>query len=129
MADVLVDTSVWIDYFRFGKAPLGDLVDRLLDEDRIVLCGTVELELLQGARPHELHELKPTLSALAYVETERRDFVAAGERLAKLRRQGITIPASDGLIGILCARHGLELLTGDAHFNHLPEVRQLEIIQ
>jgi predicted nucleic acid-binding protein len=122
MADVLVDTSAWIDYLRAGSGEVSDVVDMLLAEDRAVLCGVVEMELLQGVRPHERRELVDLLQALPYVETERVDFVAAGQRMAELRGKGITIPNSDCLIGILCVRHNLTLLTLDSHFDHLPEV-------
>ncbi len=127
MADVMVDSSAWIEYFRQTEGPVGDRVLRLLDEDRIVLCGMVELELLQGVRPKERRILADVLQALSYVETERRDFVAAGERLAELRRAGLTIPASDGLIATLCVRYRLRLLAIDAHFDHLPELQRLPV--
>lgn len=127
MADVMVDSSAWIDYFRATEGAVGDCVSRLLDEDRVVLCGMVELELLQGARPHQRRTLTELFSALSYVETERRDFIAAGERLAELRRKGVTIPASDGLIATLCVRHRLQLLAIDAHFDYLPEVKQVTV--
>lgn len=126
MADVLVDTSVWIDYFRYSSGSLGDLVARLLGENRIVLCGVVEMELLQGVRPHERAQLQDVLQALPYVETEREDFIAAGNRMAQLRSRGITIPVTDCLIGVLCARHKLRLLTTDGHFNHFSELSRLD---
>ena len=127
MADVMVDSSAWIEYFRRAEGAVGDRVGRLLDEDRIVLCGMVELELLQGVRPRQRRTLAELLQALSYLETERRDFIAAGERLAELRRKGVTIPASDGLIAVLCVRHRLRLLAIDAHFDHLPEVRRMTV--
>lgn len=127
MAEVMVDSSAWIDYFRHAEGAVGDCISRLLDEDRIALCGMVELELLQGVRPHERRSLRDLLGALSYIETERRDFIAAGERLAALRREGVTIPASDGLIATLCVRHRLQLLAIDAHFDRLPEVDRLEV--
>lgn len=126
MADVLLDTSAWIDFFRDGTSAVADCVDALLAEDRAALCGMVELELLRGLRPHERKRVQGLLRALPYLETERRDFVAAGERLCELRRQGVTIPAADCIIGMLCLRHGLSLLTLDRHFEHLPDVRRLE---
>ncbi len=124
-ADVLVDSSAWIEYFRQSDGLVGDTILRLLDADRIVLCGIVELELLQGALPKERRMLKELLQALTYVESERRDFVAAGEGLALLRRRGVTIPATDGLIATLCLRHRLSLLAIDSHFDHYPELLRL----
>ena len=127
MADVMADSSAWIEYFCRSEGAVGDTILRLLDEDRVVLCGMVELELLQGVRPAERRTLVELLQALSYVETERRDFVAAGERLAELRREGVTIPASDGLIATLCVRHRLRLLAVDAHFDHFKELNRLSV--
>ncbi len=53
MADIHVDSSVWIEYFRSGQEKIFDQLDQLLDEDRVVLCGFVELEIIQGIRLKE----------------------------------------------------------------------------
>lgn len=127
MADVLVDSSAWIEFFRRAEGAVGDAILELLDGDRVVLCGMVELELLQGVRPGEHRELAQLFKALGYVETERQDFVDAGNRLAALRRKGVTIPTSDGLIASLCIRHHLHLLAVDAHFDHFPEMQRLQV--
>ncbi len=47
---VLADTNVWISYFRGERAtaqeqPAAEALDRLIGEDRVVLCGVVEMEL------------------------------------------------------------------------------------
>ena len=46
---LLVDTSIWIEYFRGKNLRVGETVDRLLDNDRIVTMDIVEAELLRGA--------------------------------------------------------------------------------
>ncbi len=124
---VLVDSSAWIGYLRPGRgaaSDASDTLDRLLQEDRVVLCGMVELEIFQGLRPQERGRISELFSALSYIETERIDYVAAGERLGDLRRRGVTIPGADCLIGVLCLRHDLALLTLDGHFDHLPDVKR-----
>lgn len=122
---VLVDSSAWIEYLRLGRdaaSGTSDALDRLLQEDRVALCGMVELEIVQGLRPQERGRISELFSALSYLETERTDYVAAGERLGDLRRQGVTIPGADCLIGVLCLRYDLPLLTLDRHFDHLTDV-------
>ncbi|HEX2959882.1 MAG TPA: PIN domain-containing protein [Chitinispirillaceae bacterium] len=47
---VLVDTSVWIDYFRGVDSLQADKLDKLLDEERIVTGDLIITELLQGFR-------------------------------------------------------------------------------
>lgn len=121
----MVDSSAWIEYFRHGEGPVSDVVDGLLEEERALLCGVVEAEIIQGLRRGERGEVADLLSALGYLDTERRDFSRAGERLGELRRSGVTIPLTDAIIGALCSRHDVDLLTLDRHFDHMPEVKRM----
>jgi predicted nucleic acid-binding protein len=97
------------------------------DENQVVLRGTVELELLQGAKPGEKSMLQDILTALPYVETELVDFQTAGELLNGLRAKGYEVPASDGLIASLCSRHQFTLQTLDKHFDHFHNVKKLKV--
>ncbi len=129
---VLIDSSAWIEYLRLGRGAASDAVDGLLQEDRVTLCGTVEAEIIRGIRmtdglnTPDLRTVASLLVALPYLETERQDYIAAGECLGELRRKGITIPLADALIGVLCLRQDLPLLTLDAHFDHLPDVKRFD---
>lgn len=124
---VLVDSSVWIGYLRKGRGELFDAVEVLLDESRASLCGMVEMEVVQGLRGPERGTVSEMFATLRYLETERQDYITAGERMRELRRRGITIPAADCLIGVLCSRHNLPLLTLDKHFDHLPDVKRFSL--
>lgn len=121
---VLADTNVWIAYFRGERAkaqeqPAAEALDRLIGEDRVVLCGVVEMELYQGLRENERDLLEAQFTALEFFETDREDFRRAGHLLGDLRRQGVTIPSPDALIAALCLRHDLTLLENDGHFEHI----------
>ena len=70
---------------------LADTLEQLILEDRVVYCGVVEMELLQGARDSECAGLEAALSALDFVEATREDFRQAGELLGSLRWRGVTI--------------------------------------
>lgn len=123
-AKVLADTNVWIAYFRGERAkaqeqPAAEVLDRLIGEDRVVLCGVVEMELYQGLRENERGTLEAQFTALEFFETSREDFSRAGHLLGDLRRQGVTIPSPDALIAALCLHHNLTLLENDGHFEHI----------
>jgi predicted nucleic acid-binding protein len=126
MGDVLADTSVWIEYFRRGKGKASDLLDELLEQDRVVLCGVVEMELLRGVRSTERKELESLLRSLHFVETLREDFIAAGNMLNRLRAKGVTVPATDALISAVCCRKDLLMLSLDEHFARFPGLRRME---
>jgi hypothetical protein len=127
MTPVIVDTSVWIGFFRKGDEKVSLLLDSLLEQDCVAICGIVEMELLRGVRPEERKRLGSLLDALHYIETVRKDFIRAGERLNELRQKGITIPSTDALIAMICVRNNLPLFTLDTHFDHLPEVKRFDI--
>jgi predicted nucleic acid-binding protein len=121
MVEVLIDTSAWIDFFRKEDAPISAKVTALVEADQVAMTGAVMTELLQGARNEkEARRLARLFSILPFIETERMDWQVAGETLLKLRRQGITIPVTDAVIGTIAHRRGLAVLTTDGHFDYLP---------
>ena len=124
----MVDTNVWIDLFRGERAAgegrrAAEVWDGPLAQDWVLCCGVVETELFQGVRDDERPLLEAQLDALAFVETERADFRAAGGVLNGLRRKGVTIATPDALIVALCLRHGLALLERDGHFAEIGGLR------
>jgi predicted nucleic acid-binding protein len=126
MADVLVDTSVWIDFFRHEDGRCGDLLDSLLEEDRVVLCGVVEMEIFQGLRESEQEEIRSVFQLIPYIDITRDDYIAAGKLWQVLRLSGQTIPSTDCLIAELCLRRDLALFTLDAHFDSIEELKRVE---
>lgn len=119
---VLVDTSAWVAYFR-GLEPARSTVLGLLQERRAFRCGPVELELRQGLRRSEAHNVLSLWRGLATLQVEEIDFASAGDLLLELRSRGITIPALDALIACLAVRREVPLLTLDAHFAAVPGLR------
>ena len=122
---VLVDTSAWIEALRGRDARLTEIVDRLLDEERVVFCGIIEMELLHGLRKSEAEGCLALFEVLPYIEVDRQEWRRGGELLAGMRSRGSAIPATDALIAALCLRHELTLLTLDKHFNNIPQLKLL----
>lgn len=118
---ILIDTSAWIDFFRDAE-PVASLVDRALAEGQAATCGMVELELRRGLRAGERERVLALLAAATRLPTEEVDWAQAGDLLADLRRKGVTIPGSDGLIAHLALRHGAKLLEHDVHYRHIPNL-------
>jgi tRNA(fMet)-specific endonuclease VapC len=118
----LVDTSAWVDFFR-GREPVAAAVDAVLADGSAAVCGMVELEIRQGLRQDEAG-LLDLLQSTVRLTTREADYARAGDLLAGLRRQGITLPATDGLIAQLALSHGVRLLENDRHF---AEIKGLEL--
>jgi len=125
--DVLIDTSAWIAFFRSGDSPVADVVSGLIRSDRATLVGPVLAELLHGVRTEkEASNLRRVAIVLQYVEVDRSDWEAAGERLRQLRSKGVTVPLTDALIAAIATRRSLDVLSLDAHFQHL-EIELLSV--
>ena len=123
VAEVLIDTSAWIAFFR-GHEPLASRVDAALADGSAAICGMIELEVLQNVRPGE-EDVRGLMHSTLRLRTEERDYREAGERLAGLRRRGVTLPATDGLIAQVALRHQVPLLELDKHFEHIEGLERI----
>jgi len=118
---IIPDTCAWIDYFRPGVAPLGQILDQVLAAGIIYVCGPVLYELFQGAKSEkERALLTSAFGALPYLEIDEALWIKAGQLSADMRKEGKTIPFSDILIAALAIEHNLAVLTMDEHFRNIP---------
>lgn len=123
--EYFVDSSVWVAYLRGAENEYADLIDELLDEDRISINGIVMTELLKGSRTsEELDRLSSALSGLKFAGGGSESAQTAGRNGFALKRKGVSVPLSDLIIATDCIDHGLILIEKDAHFAaiaaHLP---------
>jgi predicted nucleic acid-binding protein len=117
---ILVDTSAWIDFLRGRSGALSDAVERALSDDSALLCGVVIAELLQGAKGQkERQQLEFLFANVECLPVLPDDWHGVGRALQALRLSGITLPLSDAIIAAVAQRHGVSILTADAHFQHL----------
>ena len=118
---MLVDTSVWSLAFRRDAPVSGPEVLTLraaIDGgDAIVTTGLVLQELLQGfAGPRARKDIVQRFAALPLLVPDRQDYIDAADIRNVCRRAGVQIGTIDALLGQLCIRHELTLLTTDADF-------------
>jgi predicted nucleic acid-binding protein len=123
----LLDTSVWIDVLPPGgtNVNLRDRVGALLAADRVAITGMVRMELLGGARTDwEWDQLNEHVSALHQLPVENDTWQEAAWMGFQLRRQGVTVPFTDLIIGAVAIGTDSVLLHRDRHFDmmaqHLP---------
>lgn len=129
---VLVDTSVWSLALRRDatteEPEVHALVDALAGSDVVVTTGLVLQELLQGfTGPKAASAIVERFSALALIQPDRDDHVAAAELRNSCRRVGVQLGTVDALIARLCIRHRLTLLTTDQDFTHAAKHCELKV--
>jgi len=121
---IIVDTCVWIEFFREPESELTLHLKGLLRERKVIMVGMVMAEILQGVKaPKEANLVKQSLEKLPYLEITRDIWEAAGEISASLRGTGVTIPLSDLIIAAVALSGGHEIFTIDPHFFKVDRLR------
>ncbi len=120
---LFVDTSVWsLALRRDAPADVPEvqtLSEALAGSAVVVTTGLVLQELLQGFNGSKAAaSIVEHFSALALVQPDRDDHIAAAVLRNQGRRAGVQMGTVDALIAQLCIRHGLTLLTADQVFTH-----------
>jgi len=127
---VLVDTTVWIDFFADrSEAHVAALQELIEKEDDLCLCGVILAEVLQGIRSEaDYIETKDYLDDLLFLPMRQATFVRAAELYRSLRRQGVTIRKPvDCMIASVAIEHDIRLLHNDRDFDHIANHSKLEI--
>ena len=90
---VLVDTTVWIDFFGDSPTPQVARLQELIENDEdLCLCGVILAETLQGIRSDaEYRRTKDHLDSLIFFPMHRATFVRAAELYRALRKKGVTV--------------------------------------
>lgn len=102
---ILVDTSVWIDYFKGIETQETNLLDTALSNDSVVIGDLILLEILQGFRSDKDYETaKEHLQVLHQFSMLSPEIaINAAENYHVLRKRGITIrKTADVIIATFC---------------------------
>lgn len=113
---IVIDTSVWIEFFRGSNTHLVERLRRLLDADEVALAAPVRLELLSGATQRELGRLKRVLSALPLLLPSDALWNKLDAWVLAARAKGHRFGALDLLIAGIADDHGAALWSEDADF-------------
>jgi len=117
---ILVDSSVWIDYFRGRVTAQTGLLESLLDSQELAIGDLNFIEVLQGCRvEREFNEVRRLLGRLEIVVLGGEDVVVpAARNYLKLRQLGATVRGTvDVVLATRCILSGHRLLHSDRDFD------------
>jgi predicted nucleic acid-binding protein len=114
---ILIDTSAWIDFLRRqGDATTKRRVAAYIEMEEAAYCGPVEFELLTGAKPRELADIRTALSFSTLLDFPQACWQRAAHIEKVLRKKGVTVPRDDIFVAAAAIHHGVALFTHDPHF-------------
>lgn len=121
---ILVDSSVWIDYFRGTSSPQAEKLDALLGAEPIATGDLCLTEVLQGfANEREFNQARNLLTTLLVVDLGGKDIaIRAARNFRALRAKGVTVRKTiDTIIATYCVESDFELLYSDRDFDPFVE--------
>lgn len=127
---ILVDSSVWIDYFNGLDTDETRFLDEALSTDTICIGDIILAEVLQGFRSDKDYQLaREMLLELPLYQIMTPELALAGaENYRKLRKKGITIRKSvDNWIATFCIVNKLPLLFSDKDFQPYVDILGLRV--
>ena len=128
---VIVDTTVWVDYFRGIRNPETDWLDTELDRQRLGLTDIILCEVLQGVHDDSAAaDVERRLRKLEVFETGGVELATEAARNYRvLRARGHTVRKTiDCLIATFCIRSGHSLLHRDRDFDPFETYLELAVV-
>jgi len=115
---IVVDTTVWADWFNGTETPEVDHLARALDRQDAGLAPVILTEVLQGFRAdRDFERARALLVQLPVLTLDVEGHVAASRLFRRLRGRGVTVRGTiDCLIAQTCIAAGVELLSTDQDF-------------
>jgi predicted nucleic acid-binding protein len=121
---ILVDSSVWIDYFRGTATPQAEKLDSLLGSEPIATGDLILTEVLQGfVSDRDFNQAKKLMASVVIVDLVGQSIaIQAAKNFRTLRSIGVTVRKTiDTVIATRCIESGLPLLYSDRDFDPFVE--------
>lgn len=125
---ILVDSSVWIDFFNGAENSETDKLNEILGLEEIVMGDLILAEVLQGFKSDtDFKTAKNVLTSLTVHDLLGKELaIKSANNFRTLRKKGITIrKTADVIIATYCIENKIPLLFSDKDF--LPFVDNLKL--
>jgi hypothetical protein len=121
---ILVDSSVWIDYFMATATAQTEKLDKLLGQEPLAIGDLILTEVLQAFdNERDFNDARRMLTSLTVVELGGQEIaIQAAKNFRALRGLGVTVRKTiDTVIATRCIESGYDLLHNDRDFDPFAE--------
>jgi predicted nucleic acid-binding protein len=128
---LLVDSTVWIDYFNGVKNPQTDFLNRVLDKVPVLVGDLILAEVLQGFRQDaDFESARRLLTRFTQAQMLSPTLaIQSARNYRTLRQKGITVRKTiDSLIATHCIENDHELLHNDSDFDGYEKYLGLRVV-
>ena len=123
MSGIMVDSLIWKEYLEKGNTKEAEILEKLVKEDKAIICGYTFTEILKGIKDQQTFEkLLKGLLALPYVEIEKEDWIKASKIVFEFK--GLSL--EEGLLCALSQGKNLKILTKNKEVKKIKGVKHYE---
>jgi predicted nucleic acid-binding protein len=125
----LIDTSVWIDYFKGQDQLFLEKVDEILTYHSVYVPAVVIAELIQGAKSEkEISVIESFIDAFTIIDQTENTWLKAGRLSFSLKKRGLTVNLVDCYIAVLAVDNDCAIFSLDEHFKLIGKVIKIALI-
>lgn len=126
---VLIDTSIWIDYFRGGNEEILKKTDQLLSYASVYVPKVVMAELIHGAKSEkEVAVIESFVEAFNIIDQTENTWIKAGTLSFSMKRRGVYVNLVDCYIAVLAEEYHCKIFSLDEHFKEIKRFLKIEIV-
>jgi len=124
----LVDTNIWIEYFRRNPTHKNLKIIKAINEleknCKVIICGIILAEFIQGlGKSYKELSARQILENHEFLSSSKEIYILAGEFSRNLVEKGFKTPLSDCLIAAQAISYGIVLVSNDPHFKRFKELK------
>lgn len=125
---ILVDTSVWIEYFRDAESEVGAALDSILDDHEVFVPKIVLAELMHGAKSNrEISVIGGFLEAFQVIDQSGETWLKAGRLAYDLKKKGRTVHLTDCYLAVLALENDCQVFTLNRHFEEIEDLAGIKL--
>lgn len=123
MNRIIANSIMWKEYLQKRSMPEAETSEKLIKDDKVVICGYTFAEVLKDIKDKNTFEkLLKGFLALPYVEIEKEDWIKASKIVFEFKRLSL----EEGLLCALSQRKHLKILTQNERIKKVKGVKLYE---
>lgn len=126
---ILIDTSMWIEYFQNRSHELSKRVDEYLSQSKVYVPRVVIAELIRNSRSgKETSIIERFVEAFNIVDQNEETWIKAGHLSHQLKRDGKNVNLIDCYLAVIAMDNDCEILTLGRQFEDIREIMDIQLL-
>lgn len=126
---VLIDTSVWIKYFRDKPTRVSKKVDEILSRQEVYVPKIVIAALIQGAKSErEISVIEDFVDAFNVIDQREDTWIKTGKLSFNLKKKGKTINLTNCYIAVIAKEYECQIFSLDEHFKDIQKSLNIHLV-